>query len=297
MPDKSHEELRIAAFVAARAGFELADELDEIIDGSLPANASRALRVHLRRLAVRQRDVADALARELDDPSPDPELVGHLTRALRRAAELFLAGVVFASGTIATGALEDLGADLKSSLAQRVAAVDGAAADVEAMLRADRIATPTSPSRLPPALLSAVESGDGRAVNRELEYLVELEDLLREATVAATRRAYGRDWDAGLSERRDDTAFSRAPGALSFQDLIALVGQLERDGHLPENLRSWAADGRAALKLLPIRELRNAHAHGQVTQPQWLVRFLATDGKDVLVDSLDLHTRLSRAAS
>lgn len=289
MAEKRYDELWFAALGAVRAANELADEIDQIVDESLPANASRALRAHLRRIALRQRDIAAALGRELDNPDPDPELVRHLTGALRRAAALFAAGAIFATGALATGALEDLGADLKDSLLQRVSAVDNAGAEVETMLEIER---PPPADSSPPQLaelLAALESGDRKTINRELAFLAELEYLLREAIVVEARRAYGKDWLAVLNRQLDA---SESPSQLTLSNLTALIARMERDGNLPPVLRGWAAEGEVAAALRQVVQLRNDYAHGRVGEQEWRDQFLAKGGRDLLADSVDLYARL-----
>ena len=125
------EELVRSARVAADASLQLASEVEYIVDNSLPVNASRALRAHLRRVAIRLREMGKALAAELDDPAPDAEIVSLLTKGLRKAATLFVSGVLFASGTAITGGLEDLGADAKDTLLEYVTQIETAADDVD----------------------------------------------------------------------------------------------------------------------------------------------------------------------
>jgi hypothetical protein len=74
------------------------------------------------------------LQRQLDNLSPDPEIVGFLTRAARRGAALFMAGALFAGGTAATGAVESIGEDAKDSLLQHIADIFENADEVEQIL-------------------------------------------------------------------------------------------------------------------------------------------------------------------
>lgn len=303
MTDRRFEELRFAAFLAVQAANGLADEVDDIIDKSLPANASRALRADLRRVAMRQRGIAAALAQELDDPSPDREVVGLLTSALRRAASIFAAGIMFTAGAGATGAFEDLGADLKDSLLERVAAVERASEEVDSTIKTGiPRPTPSPIPQEPSQLLEAADTRDTDRMNRELVFLLELETLLREVLTEGARDAYGDEWSqvldqslAGTQPSRERSQFSR-PSQWSFDELVRIASIMDDDGYLPPVLRTPLPGGTMPLQLLPrLIALRNEYAHGLTIQPDWLDKFLMGGGREVLADAGRLYARIRDA--
>ena len=308
MPDDRSDQLRLAALSAIRAANELADEVDHIVDESLPWNAPRSLKSHLRRVATRQRDIAAALARELDDLTPDRELVGHLTHALRRAAALFVAGVMFAGGAGATGALEDLGADVKDSLLRRTTAVEDAVAGVESAIGASR-EQPPSPAPEPPPepgptfadggsrLLSALDARDLDALNKELVFILRFERTLREVVISEARVAYGDDWLEVLSrdpaEHPQNHHPNLSPSRLTFRDLVLIIRRMGQEGHPPPALETDLPSGRKpADVLLRMVDLRNEYAHGLTYDADWWERFVAQGGRELLVDAEALSRRI-----
>jgi hypothetical protein len=152
--DRLIDELRSTASRVLVASQEAADELEKIVEESLPRNASQGLRTHLRQVIVRLRDTSSVLARELDSAVADPEIVGWLVRVLKRTASLGLAGSMFITAAVATGALEKTGADLLPGAEKRLTAIVDAANHVDDLGFTDRTSgSSDSPERSESELL------------------------------------------------------------------------------------------------------------------------------------------------
>ena len=276
------------ASLATSAALELADELESIIERSLPANASRALVGHLRRVVVRLRGIAQVLQSELDHQIPEVDVVRPLVRALRAAGRLAAASVVFICGALATGAVEGLGDDAQGLLLGRAEQIEISCqlvGDVEVSgSEAESIARRTELS----SLLSALESSDVVAFNQHLAFILRFEPLFRTAIIEVMADQYGDDWmtreDVAPLLRDLDGSTLRLSSLRGLTDAAIRLAETHSDA--PPIIRVFPEMARDLI------DLRNRYAHGQTQDENWLRGFREDSGANRLRSMWLLYEQL-----
>lgn len=320
--DQGLDAIRSAASLTMDRCYSIADEIDAIISESLGTNSPRALRAHLRQLGRRLRDAADALARELDNADADPETLSLLVRVAKRAGTVFLAGAIFVAGGAATGAVEELGKELKGRLTEQIEQlVNEPEADPASPFAPD--APPgsspqkrapagrrgDSPHQSPAQSLAPEQSEDGRARwQRYLEasaakdrqsqvdsltFLLSIEALAKEVLLEQADvieslpglHPTSSNPIAGTEEERR-AAFLHSLSRATLRDVLNVLRQLVGKDVLPVAVENTIQE----VDLREIVELRNRYAHGALPEPGSGIG--SADDLRVVADALQLWEAL-----
>jgi hypothetical protein len=294
--DRTIDELRASASRVLAASVVAADELEQIVEQSLPRNASQGLRTHLRQVIVRLRDTSSVLARELDSSVADPEIVGWLVRILKRTASVALAGTVLVTGTVATGMLEKSGADLLPEARKRLMEIVYTASQMDDLGPTDPASGSfDGPDRSTSTALhnqfaerftangigmfeKYLRANSSKEVVERLWFVLELEPLLQDDISRLIRERLGDNWRASLTsilgtagdrplralvESADLSSFT-----INLSDIVRLVPVLEERGILPAGYLSLDGTDRDEC-LRRIVRLRNELAHGRGADEEW----------------------------